>query len=70
VTASGRDIYAVTVPIVVEAVERIRAFPLERGGTFALGELVHATAFLLGLEKLGSIDLSANRPRSAAELNV
>jgi Saccharopine dehydrogenase NADP binding domain len=49
VTASGRDIYAITAPIVVEAVERI----CERshdGGAFALGQLVDAEAFLTAFE--------------------
>jgi hypothetical protein len=59
VTASGRDIYAVSAPIVVEAVERICTDPLERGGSFALGQLVDAAAFLQGLATIGSIDFSA-----------
>ena len=48
ITASGRDIYAVTAPIVVEAVERV----CERshdGGAFALAQLVDAAAFLTAL---------------------
>ena len=46
VTASGRDIYAVTAPIVVEAVERVCERSNECAGAFALGQLVDALSFL------------------------
>jgi hypothetical protein len=45
-SAAGRDIYAVTAPIVVEAVERICGGRQSRAGAFALGELVDARDFL------------------------
>lgn len=52
-TASGRDIYAVTAPLVVEAVRRILAGALERGasepGVRAPGEAFDASAFLHAL---------------------
>jgi hypothetical protein len=70
VTAGGRDIYAVTAPIVVEAVEHICETPLTRGGAFALGEVVDASAFLHRLAKIGSIELLPNRTLSAAGRNV
>jgi hypothetical protein len=55
VTASGRDIYAVTAPIVVEAVARICKGAYKHAGAFALGELVDASDFLQTLEQLGEI---------------
>lgn len=51
VTVSGRDIYAVTAPIVVEAVERATQSPHQRAGAFALGQLVDASETLRALER-------------------
>lgn len=48
-TASGRDIYAVTAPLVGEAVERLLADPPPAGGAFAPGEVFPARAFLAAL---------------------
>ena len=48
-TASGRDIYAITAPIVVEAVERAGKDVRRGAGAFALAELVDAGAFLATL---------------------
>jgi len=44
--AKGRDIYAVTAPLVVEAMERILRNPQREHGVFAPGELFDAKAFL------------------------
>ena len=46
VTIKGRDIYAVTAPIVVEATERVCGKRDRDGGAFALGELVDPSEFL------------------------
>jgi hypothetical protein len=59
VTARGRDIYATTAPIVVEALER--ACSCERAGAFALGQLVDAEEFLESLVRIGAIHLSSHR---------
>lgn len=47
--AAGRDIYAVTAPIVVEAAERIMAGDTRATGTAAPGEIFDAEAFLRAL---------------------
>lgn len=47
--ASGRDIYAVTAPIVVEAAERLIAGDMRATGTAAPGEIFDAEAFLRAL---------------------
>jgi saccharopine dehydrogenase-like NADP-dependent oxidoreductase len=47
-SVQGRDIYAVTAPIVVEAAERICEGNV-RSGAFALGDVVDAAAFLTAL---------------------
>lgn len=47
--AAGRDIYAVTAPIVVEAVERILAGDIRVTGAAAPGEIFDAKAFLRAL---------------------
>ena len=49
VTTTGRDIYAISAPIVVEAIERVCVGSHKDGGTFALGQLVDASAFLHAL---------------------
>lgn len=46
-TAQGRDIYAVTAPLVVQALQRILDTP--RAGAWAAGELFDAKAFLASL---------------------
>jgi short subunit dehydrogenase-like uncharacterized protein len=45
-SVQGRDIYASTAPLVVEAVERVLKTPPARGGVFAPGELFDARDFL------------------------
>jgi len=47
--AAGRDIYAVTAPIVVEATERILAGHIQVTGSRAAGEVFDAEAFLRAL---------------------
>lgn len=47
--ARGQDIYAITAPLVVEAVERILNSEKQRGGVFAPGALFDARDFLAAL---------------------
>ena len=47
--AAGRDIYAVTAPIIVEAAERILAGDMRATGTAAPGQVFDAEAFLRAL---------------------
>jgi hypothetical protein len=47
--ASGRDIYAITAPIVVEAAQRVVTRHAERAGVFAAGEIFDARDFLRSL---------------------
>jgi hypothetical protein len=49
VWASGRDIYAVSAPLVVEAMERVVNGAPQAGGVFAAGELFDARDFLQSL---------------------
>ncbi len=49
VTARGRDIYAITAPLVVEATERLLAGPLARAGASSAGALFDARAFLAAI---------------------
>jgi hypothetical protein len=51
VTATGRDIYAVSAPIVVEAAERLLSGKVAlRGGVRSLGEIFDARDFLAALD--------------------
>jgi hypothetical protein len=51
VTATGRDIYAVSAPIVVEATERLLSGKVApRGGVVSLGEIFDARDFLAALD--------------------
>jgi hypothetical protein len=47
--ASGQDIYAITAPLVVEALERILSSPKRISGTVAPGEIFNARDFLKAL---------------------
>ena len=49
--AAGRDIYALTAPIVVEAAERILARDSRATGTAAPGQIFHAEVFLRALSR-------------------
>jgi hypothetical protein len=63
VTAAGRDIYAVTAPIVAEALDRVCAERQPHAGAFALGQLVDAWSVLETLAGLGDIVLSSDARR-------
>ena len=63
-TAKGRDIYAVTAPIVVEAVDRICDGSLQDAGAFALGQLVDASDFLEHLVRMAAITLTTTINRA------
>jgi Saccharopine dehydrogenase NADP binding domain len=58
-TARGRDIYAVTAPLVVEAAERILDGRAARVGAAALGELFDATDFLASLARDLEVEVRA-----------
>lgn len=47
--ARGRDIYAVTAPIVVEATQRVVTRHAQRAGAFAAGDIFDAQDFLMSL---------------------
>jgi hypothetical protein len=49
VTVRGRDIYAVTAPLVVEATQRILNGMVPTGGVFAPGAIFDARDFLQSL---------------------
>lgn len=51
ISAKGRDIYAVTAPIVVEAVKRILLGKIARRGVSTLGEVFEADDFLRSLDQ-------------------
>jgi hypothetical protein len=59
IALSGRDIYAVTAPIVVEALDRVCEGSLRNAGAFALGQLVDASDFLQRLVRLGDIAIES-----------
>jgi hypothetical protein len=65
-TAGGRDIYAVTAPIVVEAVDRVCGHPHHNAGAFALGQLVDASDFLQTLTRIGEFALATDRKMKAS----
>jgi hypothetical protein len=61
--AQGRDIYAVTAPLVCEAVERILGAPAQRGGAFAPGEIFDANTFLRALSPQHlTLELETSKP--------
>jgi hypothetical protein len=62
ITAAGRDIYAVTAPIVAEAVDRVCVGRQARAGAFALGQLVDARDLLEALARLGDIVVASRPP--------
>jgi len=68
VTAEGRDIYAVTAPIVVEAVERVCENRSQHAGAFALGQLVDASDFIQTLIRNGEIVVATDRKTKGCEL--
>ena len=64
IAVSGRDIYATTAPIVVEAVERVCRQPIPLQGAFALGQLVDARDFLQALIDRNEITLATDSEKS------
>jgi len=69
--ASGRDIYAVTAPMVVEACQRILLRPPATGGTFVAGELFDASDFLAALApevNVRGVDPDSSQFRIAASV--
>ena len=46
IIAQGRDIYAVTAPLVVEAIKRIIADKIKKYGVTTIGEVFEAADFL------------------------
>jgi hypothetical protein len=65
VAAEGGDIYAITAPIVIEAIERACQTPKQRAGAFALGQLVDASEFLRALERAGELALTTDDSKTA-----
>lgn len=63
-TARGTDIYAVTAPLVVEAVERILAGHTRTTGVASAGAMFDAADFLRALAPYLSVDLTPDRPRA------
>jgi hypothetical protein len=59
IAVAGRDIYAVTAPIVVEALDRVCNGSRQNAGAFALGQLVDASDFLQRLVRLGDITIES-----------
>jgi Saccharopine dehydrogenase NADP binding domain len=57
--ARGRDIYAITAPLVVEAAQRVVDHRVKRAGVFASGEIFNAREFL---SSLGPTDFSIEIP--------
>jgi hypothetical protein len=51
ISAQGQDIYAVTAPLIVEAVKRIIAAKIKNNGVTVMGEIFDAAAFLQSLDK-------------------
>jgi hypothetical protein len=52
-SASGRDIYAITAPVLVEALQRILDGRVRGGGAFAAGQAFDAGDFLAALAPAG-----------------
>jgi hypothetical protein len=55
--ATGQDIYAVTAPLVVEAVDRILSGRTKATGVASAGEIFDAPDFLRALAATGSLQL-------------
>lgn len=65
--ARGRDIYAVTAPLICEAVERILGARAQGGGAFAPGEIFDAKTFLRSLSPQHlALELEGSEPRAHA----
>lgn len=70
ITANGRDIYALTAPLVVEAVDRTCNSPYQKAGAFALGQLVNAFDFIQTLVRSGDIVVATDREAMAKTILV
>ncbi|MEU1397069.1 saccharopine dehydrogenase, partial [Micromonospora zamorensis] len=57
VVATGRDIYAVSAPLAVEAVRRILAGQTKTSGVASAGEIFDALDFLRALSPVISVEL-------------
>jgi len=57
-TARGRDIYAITAPLVVEAATRVVGGLREKAGAFAAGEIFDARDFLRSLGSDLQVEIS------------
>ena len=66
VTAKGRDIYATTAPIVVEAVEHVCRGSHQRAGAFALAQLVDPSEFLQDLVRMGEVEVTTDLQAQAS----
>ncbi|RKN45040.1 saccharopine dehydrogenase NADP-binding domain-containing protein [Streptomyces hoynatensis] len=64
-TATGRDIYAVTAPLAVEAVERLLTGRTRTSGVASAGEIFDAPAFLRSLSPHISLDISPDATPAA-----
>jgi hypothetical protein len=63
--ATGRDIYAITAPLIVEATARIAEELIKKTGVVSPGEVFDATDFLKSLcPEYLSVDISANQKES------
>lgn len=56
-TAGGQDIYAITAPLAVEALERVLTGRTKTVGVASAGEIFDATDFLHALPPLIALDL-------------
>ena len=63
-TARGRDIYAVTAPLVVEALERVLR-DARAGGVFAIGERFDSRDFLSSLSEHVAVDFEEEQSLKA-----
>jgi hypothetical protein len=64
VTAGGQDIYAVTAPLVVEALERVLTGRTKTVGVVSAGEVFDALDFLHALDPRITLDLHPKRPNA------
>ncbi|MET9862920.1 saccharopine dehydrogenase NADP-binding domain-containing protein [Streptomyces smyrnaeus] len=63
-TASGQDIYAVTAPLVAEALERVLTGRTKTVGVAAAGEIFDASDFLHALAPHVALDLHPQKPNA------
>jgi len=68
--AEGRDIYAVTAPLIVEAVERVLAGEVPRPGAWAAGEAFDAAMFLAALAEHFDLTLEYEDEEDRTEVSA